>query len=149
VIWLLRHGDAESGDDDDARRLTSEGQDQAHNAGRALAALEAPIAACLASPKVRAIDTARLACQYLGVEPREAAELAGGRFDPRDVEMSHRHEQDGDVLMVGHEPDMSEAIARLTGGSVKLKKGGLAALDDGVLHVLLRPPELRAIAGSS
>jgi phosphohistidine phosphatase len=107
------------------------------------------MAACLASPKLRAVETARLVCEHLRVEPGEAAELAGGSFDPREVVTSHGLEEDGDVLLVGHEPDMSEAIARLTGGSVKLKKGGLAALDDGVLQILLRPAELRAIAGSS
>jgi hypothetical protein len=29
-----------------------------------------------------------------------------------------------------------------------MKKGGIAALDDHILHVLLRPKDLRAIAGS-
>jgi hypothetical protein len=29
---------------------------------------------------------------------------------------------------------------------VKLKKGGIAALDDHILHVLLRPKDLKAIA---
>jgi hypothetical protein len=28
-----------------------------------------------------------------------------------------------------------------------MKKGGIAALDDHLLHVLMRPKELRAIAG--
>ena len=53
----------------------------------------------------------------------------------------------GDVLLVGHEPDFSDAIGDATGASVKLKKGGLAAVEDGVLHVLARPADLKRIAG--
>jgi phosphohistidine phosphatase len=52
------------------------------------------------------------------------------------------------VLLVGHEPDMSGEVARLTGAKVKFKKGGLAMLEPNVLRVLLRPAELAAIAGS-
>ncbi len=49
-------------------------------------------------------------------------------------------------MLVGHEPDMSGEIARLTGAEAKLKKGGLAVLEPGLLRVLLRPVELTAIA---
>ena len=81
VIYMLRHGDAEEGDgDDSARRLTTKGERQAVAAGRALAALGIEIDACLTSPKVRAAETARLACEPLSVAPEAADELAG-RFD--------------------------------------------------------------------
>jgi phosphohistidine phosphatase len=49
-------------------------------------------------------------------------------------------------MLVGHEPDLSEAVQRLTGARIKLKKGGVAAVEDGELHVLLRPKDLKAIA---
>jgi hypothetical protein len=49
-------------------------------------------------------------------------------------------------MLVGHEPDFSDAIAAATGGTVKLKKGGLAAVEDGELHLLARPADLRRIA---
>ena len=51
------------------------------------------------------------------------------------------------VMLVGHEPDFSQAVALATGSRVKMKKGGIAAIDDHVLHVLMRPKDLRAIAG--
>ena len=50
-------------------------------------------------------------------------------------------------MLVGHEPDFSQAVALVTGSRVKMKKGGIAALDDHILHLLLRPKDLRAIAG--
>jgi phosphohistidine phosphatase len=141
VIWLLRHGDAEQGSGDDAaRRLTARGEEQGRSAGRALAALGVELDACLTSPKVRAADTARLACESLDLEVEIVEALAGGDFDPRELAAGR-----GDVLLVGHEPDMSNAIARLTGGRVALRKGGLAALDDGQLAALLRPRHLERI----
>ena len=64
MIYLLRHGDAEDGSGDDAaRRLTGKGREQARAAGAALAALGAGIDACLTSPKLRAAETAALACE--------------------------------------------------------------------------------------
>jgi phosphohistidine phosphatase len=144
VIYLLRHGEAERGDGDDAaRRLTDKGERQSEVAGRALATLDAKIDACLSSPKVRAADTARLACPALGIEPEVADELVGGVFDSSILAAGR-----GDVMLVGHEPDFSNEIARLTGARAKLKKGGLAIVDGNTLLVLLRPHDLAAIAAS-
>lgn len=142
MIYLLRHGDAEDGDGDDAaRRLTRKGEQQARDAGRALAALGTEIDACLTSPRVRAAETARLACEPLGTEPETAAELRGGSFDALSLASGR-----GDLLLVGHEPDLSAEVARLTGGDVRLRKGGLAIVDGSTLHALLRPRDLAAIA---
>jgi phosphohistidine phosphatase len=144
VIYLLRHGHAEEGDGDDAaRRLTPKGERQAQAVGTALAAIGAKIDACLTSPKVRAADTARLACEPLGVEPEPTDELSGGAFDSRALAAGR-----GNVLLVGHEPDFSNEVARLTGAHAKLKKGGLAAVDGGTLVALLRPADLAAIAAA-
>ncbi len=142
VIYLLRHGDAEDGNGDDAaRRLTPKGERQAKAAGRALAALGAKIDACLTSPKVRALETARLTCEALDVQPEVAEELRGGPFDSLALSAGR-----GDVLLVGHEPDFSGEVGRLTGANVRLKKGGLAIVDGSTLLALLRPKDLAAIA---
>jgi phosphohistidine phosphatase len=143
VIWLLRHGDAEGRAADDASRpLTAKGQRQAVAAGVALATLEAGIETCLASPKVRAIDTARIACEALGIEPETREELRGGDFDPEELAAGR-----GTVLLVGHEPDFSRAVQIATGARVEMKKGGLAAIEGPTLIALLRPAQLRRIAG--
>jgi phosphohistidine phosphatase len=142
VLYLLRHGDAEDGDGDDAaRRLTAKGRRQAGRAGRALAALDAEIDACLTSPKLRAAETARLACEALSLEPEAAVELRGGGFEAPALAAGR-----GDVLLVGHEPDLSDEVARLTGARAKMRKGGLALLDGSTLVALLRPRELARIA---
>lgn len=144
MIYLLRHGDAEEGNGDDAaRRLTPKGERQARAAGKALAAMGAEIGACLTSPKVRAADTARLACEALSLEPETANELRGGPFDSLSLAAGR-----GGVLLVGHEPDFSGEVARLTGAKAKLRKGGLAIVDGSTLTALLRPGDLAALAES-
>jgi phosphohistidine phosphatase len=145
VIWLLRHGDAEDEAADDAsRRLTENGEEQARAAGMALAALGVDIGACLTSPKVRARDMARIASTELGVEVMETEALSGGDFEP--VELEAAAGTDRDLLLVGHEPDLSRAIQATTGARIKLKKGGLAAIDEATLVALLQPHQLQAIA---
>ncbi len=143
VIWLLRHGDAEhvEGKADAERELTKKGERQARDAGRALKELGVKLDVCLTSPKVRAKQTAELACKELGVKVEEDERLAGGDFDPLELAAGR-----GEVMMVGHEPDFSGAVALATGSRVKMKKGGIAAIDDHLLHALYRPKDLAAIA---
>jgi phosphohistidine phosphatase len=141
VLWLLRHGDAADGSPDAERPLTEKGKRQSRAAGRALAALGVKMDACLTSPKVRAADTARLACEPLGVEPQLEPKLAGGPFDAEALAAGLGEH----VLLVGHDPDFSMAVHALTGAQVRMKKGGVAGVEKGELMVLLRPAELKAI----
>jgi phosphohistidine phosphatase len=144
VLWLLRHGDAADGSPDAERPLTKKGERQSRAAGRALKRLGVEMDACLTSPKVRAADTAKLACEALGIEPKHEPKLAGGPFDGEALAAGL-----GDnVLLVGHDPDFSMAVHALTGAQVRVKKGGLAGVEKGELMVLLRPAELMAIAES-
>jgi phosphohistidine phosphatase len=150
-LWLLRHGEAEPHDanDDAARQLTERGRDQARSAGRALAALGVQIHLAFTSPKVRARDTAVLACEALGCDPIEHEPLAAG-FDHYDaLELLAIAGDDQRVLVVGHEPDFSQVVHDLAGGRIALKKGGVAAMridgTNGELMVLLRPREFDRI----
>jgi phosphohistidine phosphatase len=152
-LWLLRHGEAEPHDTrpDPERRLTPRGERQSVAAGRALAALGLEFAAAFTSPRVRAAETARLACEEVGVEPVVHQPLSGG-FDADDArEVMAGQDADARVLLVGHEPDFSQVVSDLIGGRIDLKKGGVAAVRlDGTraeLIVLLRPRELESIAG--
>jgi len=152
-LWLLRHGEAVPHDSkaDDARELTPRGERQARDAGAALAALGLEFTACYTSPKVRARDTARLACEHLNVEPEEVGALGGG-FDYHDaLSLVQGHDANARVLVVGHEPSFSEVVHDLTGGRIDFKKGGVAGLrverGSGELLVLLRPRELESLAG--
>lgn len=139
---MLRHAEAEDGTPDADRRLTAKGEEQSRAVGVALRRLGIELDACVSSPKVRSVETARLVCEQLDIEVTEDERLAGGPFDPREVA-----EGLGDqVMLVGHEPDFSLALHRMTGAQVRMKKAGLAAVDRGELKVLLRPSDLRALA---
>lgn len=140
MIWLLRHAEAADGAHDAERPLTEHGKQQARAAGAAMVAMGVQVDACIASPKVRATDTARLACAALGVTVEIDAALEGGPFDPEAVAAGREN-----VLLVGHDPDFSMAVHRLTGAQVRMSKGGLAGVDRGELAALLRPDDLAAI----
>ena len=142
MIWLLRHGDAADGSPDFDRALTDKGERQSRNAGKALANLGVELEACFASPRKRALDTAKLACEALGCEVTVDERLQGGPFDAREIAAGL-----DSALFVGHDPDFSVAVHDLTGAQVRMKKGGLAGISKGELIVLLRPTELEAIAG--
>jgi phosphohistidine phosphatase len=147
-LWLLRHGEAEPHDaaPDDQRALTERGREQSRDAGRALSALEVEVHLCFTSPKVRARETAELACSELdGVEPVDEAALAEDFDGQAALDLMRAAGSDQRVLAVGHEPDFSQVVHDLTGARVDFKKGGIAAIrldgTRGELIVLLRPRE--------
>jgi phosphohistidine phosphatase len=156
-IWLLRHADAEPHGTrpDHERRLTPRGKRQAIAAGIALAGMRVKFDAVLVSPRVRAQQTAELAAAQWSDDARQLLQT----YDPLDsgfdasaalaafAQVGARNR----LLLVGHEPDLSNVIGSLTGGAADLKKGGLAALAlagaRAELILLLRPKELALIAG--
>jgi len=154
-LWFLRHGDAEphGARPDTERRLTEKGERQSRTAGAALRRMEIPFHTVFTSPRIRALDTAKLACESFGCEPVVHEPLSDG-FDAGDaLELVAGFDDDARILVVGHEPDLSQTIRDLTGGRVDMKKGGVAAVRverrTGELLVLLRPAELRAMSVSA
>ena len=151
-LWFLRHGEAEPHDarPDFDRRLTPRGEEQSRVAGRALAKLELKFQFVFTSARVRALDTAKLACETLGVEPIVDESLNAGFDADNALELAAAAGEDKRVLFVGHNPDFVEVVHDLTGGAVEMKKGGVAGVRmhgrSGELIVLLRPRELKALA---
>jgi phosphohistidine phosphatase len=113
--------------------------------------------AVLFSPKVRAMETAKLAAQSAGAalqEPmREHPPLAVGYDAARALDDLAELSAEARLMIVGHEPDLASVIGDLTGAAVGLKKGGLAVVRlrgaAGELAVLMRPLELALIAGKT
>src|SRR4051794_41570636 len=148
-LWLLRHGEAvpPGSGPDEQRELTERGRDQSRAAGRALNALEVEVHLCFTSPKLRARQTAELACAELDVEPVDESSLSEG-FDGRAaLDLMAAAGADQRVLVVGHEPDFSQVVYDLTGGRGGFQKGGGARGGPGGprggLILLLRPPATR------
>jgi phosphohistidine phosphatase len=151
-LWLLRHGEAvphESKPDHD-RELTARGERQSAAAGAALARLGLEFDAVYTSPKLRSLDTAKLAAEPLNVDPEVEDVLADG-FDADDaLELLARHGPHARVLVIGHNPSFAQVVHDLTGGRIDFKKGAIAAVKihgrQGELTVLLRPRELESLA---
>jgi phosphohistidine phosphatase len=154
-LWLLRHGEAvpHESKPDAERELTPRGERQAVAAGEGLARLGIEFDACYTSPKVRARDTAKLACRALNIEPQEEDVLGNGFDREEALELLYRHGADSRVLVVGHDPSFSQVVHDLTGARVDFKKGGVAVVrterTGGELLALLRPRELESLALSA
>ena len=152
-LWLLRHGEAEPhGDRPDAeRRLTRRGEEQSRAAGRALAGLDIRFHLVFTSPRVRALDTARLALEALGSE-LVVHDPLGGSFDADEaLVLAASGGDDQRTMLVGHNPDFEQVVHDLTGAEVDLKKGGIAGIRltgarRGELVALLRPREVDRLA---
>jgi phosphohistidine phosphatase len=102
------------------------------------------------SPKVRARETAVLACESLGVEPVVHPPLGAGLDTHEALALAAAGGPEGRTLLVGHEPDLSQVVHELTGARAQFKKGGVAGMSlrnttHGELLVLLRPRELRVL----
>ena len=155
-LYFLRHGEAAgqkgwSGDDRN-RPLTSEGVERMTREAKTIARLGVEVETIIASPLVRARQTAEIVAQEMGIRTSIVADerLAPGFRIELLAKILKEWAAAPALLLVGHEPDFSETIAALTGcGSLECKKGSLARVDlpdpaspDGTLCWLLPPKVL-------
>lgn len=127
-LILIRHGQAEStsADGSDFRRaLTPAGREKLENTYPSLARYLNAKSSCevWTSPKTRALQTAEVLCRYMpDVSPEIKPFLENGDLDAfADAIRSHKH---GDTLVViGHEPYLSDWVRAMTGLDVHFKKG--------------------------
>lgn len=130
-LYFFRHGLAEPGTErlpDSERALTAVGSERTERAVRVLKALDAVPTYLLTSPLVRARQTADILADGFGLTAQIRPELAPG-FSLPALEALVADLSGGDVMLVGHEPDLSVTIGALTGGVVLMKKGGMARVD--------------------
>ena len=148
-LYFLRHGKADWPDwdkPDDGRPLTKEGRREMERIAKFLRDLKVSPALILTSPLPRASQTAQYAADALGVPLQEEPALAKG-FTATKLRPLLKRAKGGDLMIVGHEPDFTTVIRALTGGDMKLGKGGIARVDleptaiDGRL-VWLIPPKI-------
>jgi phosphohistidine phosphatase len=126
-IYLVRHAKAEPRtDDDESRKLTPEGREkfEAHLAGLGK---RLHVRRIVTSPFVRARETADVLAAATGAEVDEEAALASGASTGREVLALAREAKDGTAL-VGHNPEIAEAIALACGRDREVKPGAVAEL---------------------
>lgn len=155
TLALLRHahaGDPERWSGPDATRpLSDKGRRQAERLGRHLRAVGDESDVLIASPRLRALQTAEIVGGVLGIPVVTDDRLAG----PLDLDAVEAILVDAGnparPILVGHDPDFSELLGALLGsGSMSMRKGAFASLDvgrplaygGGTLRVLLPPDAL-------
>jgi phosphohistidine phosphatase len=136
-LYLIRHADAVPREDptyaDDDRPLTELGKRQARALGQALAERGVRFDVIVCSPLPRAQQTVEglLAGMPVASPPVEyTAELLPG-VKPRKLDRELARQEGPSIAVVGHEPDLSEYLARLIGSkkaNVTLAKAGTACV---------------------
>ena len=134
-LYLMRHGIAaepfEWKGDDASRPLTDEGWEKTR---RVLEAIQKKQhfkpKEIWSSPLVRAQQTAQIAAEVLKLKVKNCDALACGASVSGLQEFFKKHKLGGAALWVGHEPDMGEMYADLSGlrSSDPFKKASIALL---------------------
>jgi phosphohistidine phosphatase len=145
-LYLVRHGAADWphwDKSDDERPLTEEGKQEVGRVAKLLKSLEVE-GTVLSSPLPRAAQTAKIVAKALGEEVREVDELRPGPSRSDFAELLLRF-AGKHLMLVGHEPDFTRLISRLTGAKTKLTKAGVALIkfdrdkEEGELRWLVPP----------
>lgn len=129
-LYLMRHGLAELpvDGDDYARQLTPEGL---RLAARAAAGMEQAgyfPDRIFSSPYPRARETADAVAAQFGLTVAESGALSLGADPAEVVALWEEHREANAPLFVGHQPELEDAVALLTGQRVSMPKGALAVI---------------------
>jgi len=127
AVYLVRHAEAEAGGRDADRRLTSSGKAAFSGLLKALGPELAPIR-ILSSPFRRARETASILALATGAPAEPSDDLASGHAGGRELLELARQAGAGTAL-VGHNPEVAEAVAIAAGKALPVPPGTVAALD--------------------
>lgn len=163
LVYFLRHASAGVSKNDpvkdEKRPLDREGVEQCGHVGRALAVLETRVDVIISSPLKRATQTAALIANELAYEGKidlDPALRPGAAF-PQFRDLLTKYGNQEAIMVVGHNPNLSEFLGRLIGGGsrtgIDLKKAGVARVEvnhhRGVLIWCLTPKLLRTLTEAS
>jgi phosphohistidine phosphatase len=140
-LYFLRHGLAgQHGDakykEDNLRPLTPEGKKKMQREAVGMKTLDLEFDAVLSSPYLRARQTADIVAKAFRIKKKDVR-LTDNLLENVSVEnllqeIRHHSPKAKNVLLVGHEPYMTEMISRFLKNdrslAIDLKKGGLACL---------------------
>ncbi|MDR0779704.1 MAG: phosphohistidine phosphatase SixA [Pseudomonadales bacterium] len=120
-LYLLRHGEAQArAASDSQRQLTPHGVDDVRMVARQFAAKGVTLDRCFVSPYVRAAETATEFLRELHSDlPQESQALLKPEVRALEVMRFLQGVHDHHVLLVSHNPLLSELTALLTEGSIE------------------------------
>jgi len=134
-LFLLRHGDALDPvhGDDASRPLSKLGEEQARVQGRFLHSSALTPEVIVASPLLRAQQTAEIVRVENDVESISTSEHLTPSSDQRNIIRELHSLRNERVLLVGHEPHLSTLLSLLLTGSrgaqIEMKKASLACVE--------------------
>lgn len=140
TLYILRHGIAVEpgtpGIPDDERPLTPKGEKRMREVARGLRRLDLKLDRIVTSPLPRARSTAEIVADALDAHDLlETADILRSGSDPSAILRWLRDRAEARLMIVGHNPALSDLITLLVLGSTQLgpqvsnlKKGGIAAL---------------------
>jgi phosphohistidine phosphatase len=133
-LFLLRHGEAEaSATSNEGRQLTEAGYEEIGSVARQFASRNLKIDRCFVSPALRAQQTANtfLSLIFDPPEPVTVELLNPNQRAAQAIEFLG-NSSDENILLVSHNPILSELLALLTNGNVDklliLETGNLACI---------------------
>ena len=164
-LYLMRHGIAlpagdPSAEADSDRPLSRKGLKRIRKAARGIRRLDIPFDVLLSSPLVRARQTMNLVAAALGAENlvEDFSSLAPESTVEKLISALKPYQDRRHLLLVGHEPLLSNALANLLVGkrnsmNVDFKKGALCGIEidalppatPATLRWFLTPKQLRLL----
>lgn len=129
-IYFMRHGYAEpgTGKADAERELIPEGVVRVQMAAQVLRRMGIAPSAIYSSPRVRAVQTAERVAAALGMTITVREEV-NFDFDAQVVQDFLHDPTTGDLMFVGHEPTLTQAIFKIARAEVVMKPGTVACVE--------------------
>lgn len=150
-VYLVRHGEARSKEEDPERHLTEKGVEEVRRVARFLAAAGIHVPKIVHSGKTRARQTAEILAEELKPQEVKEADSLDPMADPR-IWADRLEESKEDIMLVGHLPHLSRLAGHLLLRKdveiIKLAAGGVACLErveEGIWMILwaIRPDIIR------
>jgi phosphohistidine phosphatase len=137
-IWVLRHGEAERETRSDSERaLTERGAAYAQAAGEWLAGLATSDLRVIASPYLRAQQTAKQVLRAFPEKTLTTFDWLVPDFNPRDVVDELAKLRDRELLLVSHQPLVSALIGLLVAADYRagppMETASLAELSTSII----------------
>jgi phosphohistidine phosphatase len=131
TLYLLRHAEADNNPLDPERELTARGRRQAESLGRWMAGMGILPACIFSSPAKRAQATARICSENAGYQGRilfedDLYDTNGAAYFAVLAGLGNKYDS---VMIVGHNPAISDVLAILTGNRHHMLPCALACIE--------------------
>lgn len=119
LLYLVRHADALSDDEDPARRLSEKGIQRIKKVASYMAELNIEVNRIFHSKKLRAMQTAQVLTEYIKIEGGISETDGLAPMDDPQIWVERISEMKEDIMLVGHLPFLGRLAAFILCGDKK------------------------------